>query len=266
MEKKLAESVCKENFEKVKENFSLLTNNQDSFSCNGMWKAKKRMFPKHTKPLPVAKVDSNGRLVSNPEELKSLYLDTYIHRLRHRPIRPELKELEILKMELFIKRLHLVKLQMVQPWTLKHLKEVLQSLKNNKSRDPHNLINELFKPENVGSDLEYSLLLLLNKIKQTCKIPEFMQYANIISIYKGRGMQNSLESDRGIFIINIVRSIQMKVIYREEYDIIDQNMSDSNIGARKDPFRFLLNPKNPLRSLKRPMDPSRSLRPIWEPQ
>jgi hypothetical protein len=60
-----------------------------------------------------------------------------------------------------------------------------------------------------------------------------MQYANIIYIYKGRGKMNSLENDRGIFIINIVRSILMKLIYKEEYDTIDENMSDSNVGARK---------------------------------
>ena len=71
-----------------------------------------------------------------------------------------------------------------EPWKLEDLRSVLKLLKKNKSMDPHGLINELFSPENIGSDLEFSLLLLLNKIKQNLTIPHFMQFANIISIYK----------------------------------------------------------------------------------
>ena len=59
VEKELAESVSKEKFEKVRENFSLLSNDQESFSINGMWKVQNKVFPKHTKPLPVAKLDNN---------------------------------------------------------------------------------------------------------------------------------------------------------------------------------------------------------------
>ena len=91
-----------------------------------MWKVKKKVFPKHTKPLPVAKLDKNGRLVSCPEELKTLYLETYIHRLRHRPIRPGLELLEKWKLELFQKRLQLVKLKKSEPWDKKNLKTVSQ--------------------------------------------------------------------------------------------------------------------------------------------
>ena len=90
-----------------------------------------------------------------------------------------------------------------EPWDIESLRRVLKSLKKNKSRDPHDLIYELSRLENVGSDLESSLLLLLNKVKETHEIPEFMEYANIVSIYKGRGKKNSLESERGIFIINL---------------------------------------------------------------
>ena len=230
VEKKLAESVCTEYFNQVKEQFSMLTNSNDSFCSIGLWKIKKKVFPKHSKPLPVAKVDSGGRVVTTPEELKKLYLNTYVQRLRHRPIRPELKYLESLKTELFYKRLELVKYKTIEHWTLEDLRVVLKSLKN-KSRDPRDLINELFKPENIGSDMECSLLLML--VKKTFTFPEIMHFANIMSIYKGRGKMNSLENDRGIFIINIFRSILLKLIYKEEYETIDSNMSDSNIGARK---------------------------------
>ena len=60
-----------------------------------------------------------------------------------------------------------------------------------------------------------------------------MQYANICAIYKGRGEVSSLDSDRGIFLVSLFRTIMMKMIYKEKYNIIDESMSDSNIGARK---------------------------------
>ena len=73
----------------------------------------------------------------------------------------------------------------------------------NKSRDPHGLINELFKPDIIGSDLKLSLLNLFNEIKDKCHIPEFIQWANITSLYKGKGGRLDLENERGIFIVSV---------------------------------------------------------------
>ena len=42
-----------------------------------------------------------------------------------------------------------------------------------------------------------------------------------------------LSSDRGIFIVNLFRSILMKLVYQDKYDTVDNSMSDSNVGARK---------------------------------
>jgi hypothetical protein len=171
--------------------------------------------------------------VSSPEELKNLYIETYIHRLRRRPIKPGFELLKTLKEELCAKRLKLLEMKTCQPWTSKDLHKVLQSLKNNKSQDPHSLINEIFKPGVIRSDLENSLLLLYNRVRSVFEIPEILEWANILSTYKGKCDKSSLESDRGIFIMNIFRSIMMKLIYNEECDTIDSNMSYSNIGARK---------------------------------
>ena len=81
--------------------------------------------------------------------------------------------------------------------------------------------------------MKKSLLILFNKIKETQKFPAFMQLAIICAIYKGKGDVNDLESDRGIFLVSIFRTIIMKMIYKEKYPIIEESMSDSNIGARK---------------------------------
>ena len=85
----------------------------------------------------------------------------------------------------------------------------------------------------MGENLKKSMLILYNKVREEGKLPEFMRLTNISAFYKGRGLMSSLESDRGIFLVSIFRTILMKMIYRRKYDVIDSNMSDSNIGARK---------------------------------
>ena len=60
-----------------------------------------------------------------------------------------------------------------------------------------------------------------------------MRKENICAIYKGRGQTSDLESDRGIFLVSIFRTILMTMIYNDKYDTIDKSMSDSNIAARK---------------------------------
>ena len=61
-----------------------------------------------------------------------------------------------------LQRLQLVQLDNFQQWITIDIDRVLSSLKNNKSRDPHNLINEIFKPGVIGVDLKNSWLELLN--------------------------------------------------------------------------------------------------------
>ena len=42
-----------------------------------------------------------------------------------------------------------------------------------------------------------------------------------------------MDSDQGIFLVSLFRTIMMKMIYKEKYNIIDGRKSDSKIGARK---------------------------------
>ena len=57
--------------------------------------------------------------------------------------------------------------------------------------------------------------------------------ANITTIYKKKGSRNLLENDRGIFTLSVYRKIIDRLVYREKYPLIDEKMSDSNIGARR---------------------------------
>ena len=78
-----------------------------------------------------------------------------------------------------------------------------------------------------------SILHMMNKIKENNKIPEFARLADITTIYKGKGSKSELINDRGIFIVSIIRSIIMRMIYLDYYPVLDKSMSDSQVGARK---------------------------------
>ena len=94
--------------------------------------------------------------------LQSLYLETFVHRLRHRPIREDFEYLKTLKEELCHKRLEIAKSRKSATWTHAQLMKILANLKKEKSRDPHGWINDLFKPGVCGRDLQISLLMMMN--------------------------------------------------------------------------------------------------------
>ena len=65
------------------------------------------------------------------------------------------------------------------------------------------------------------------------KIVLFFEKMSITSLYKNKGLQSDFSNQRGIFSVSKVKSIYDKLIYSEVYDVIDQNMSCSNVGGRK---------------------------------
>ena len=118
-------------------------------------------------------------------------------------------------------------------WTIKDLEKVTKSLKNNQTRDPNGMINELFKSGVAGTGFKQGLVKLMNSIKSSFLIPEFMQYSDISSIFKNKGSRQDLKNDRGIFNLAVLRKIFDKLMYLDKYPDLELSMSDSNIGARK---------------------------------
>ena len=129
-------------------------------------------------------------------------------------------------MELFDLRLELSKYKKSKPWMLKDLENVLNSLKNDKARDPNGWVNEIFKTGVAGMNLKLSMLKLFNKIKTENHIQEFMRKADVTTIYKGKGEKSDLNNDRGIFLVTIFRCILMKLIYNDTYEDIDDAKLD----------------------------------------
>ena len=148
-------------------------------------------------------------------------------------MKEELMDVYFLKEELWMSRKIELRKKITKPWTIDELKVALKSLKNNKTMDPNGMINELFKEGVIGEDLETALLRLFNGIKENFHIPEFMKKENICTIYKKKGSRLEMNNERGIFILTALKKILDKLIYIEKYGDIDKNMSDSNIGARK---------------------------------
>ena len=119
------------------------------------------------------------------------------------------------------------------PWQMTELDKVLKNLKNNKTRDPIGLINEIFKPGCIGEGLKQAVLSLLNQSKDCYELAEIMKMANITSIWKLKGSKMELSNDRGIFVLTVFRMIMDRILYNEYYPSLEKNMSPSNIGAMK---------------------------------
>ena len=236
IEEEIEKEISEEKLEEAIETLRQLGGEEDSIGGDGrknMWKLLKNKYPKLSIAVPVGKRDRKGNIITNHKSLKHLYLQTYLNRLRNRPIKPNFEEIKQLKLDLFKLRLDISKSKKSEPWELKNLEEAIKHLKSDKARDPDGLINELFKEEVAGNSLKLSLLKLFNGMKQENKIPDFVKMADISTIYKGRGEKCNLKNDRGIFIVSIFRNILMRMIYIDKYSSLDSSISDAQVGGRK---------------------------------
>ena len=118
-----------------------------------MWKLKSKLFPKPPNP-PMAKIDKYGNLITEQGPPKKLYLETYVERLKHRQINEEFKDIFDLKSLLWNMRLDKIKTVKTRKWTPSDLDKVIKTLKKNQSTDPNNMINEIFLPAAMGSNLK----------------------------------------------------------------------------------------------------------------
>ena len=115
---------------------------------------------------------------------------------------------------------------------MKDLEKALSDLKNNKSRDFEGFINEIFKDNVIGENLKESLLLMLNRLKIKKLIPKFFNFTNITTTPK-IGSRIEPRNERGIFRVSVIRAILMRLIYNTKYPAVDKNMSNCQMGGRK---------------------------------
>ena len=234
IEEDLANKIFERNKQIIVDQVANMTDNACNLSRIKMWKIKQKVCPKQEVSYPVAKLNQKGDMVSNRSELKDLSVNTYKERLKHRDIEPGYSKLRELKEGLFDLRIKLSKVNKSENWTQKDLLIVTKQLKCNKAADPKGIISEILKPGVAGKDLFDSLLVLCNMVKEECEIPTFMQWTNISSIYKNRGLKTDLANDRGVFNVIKTRAVIDNLIYNDYYETIDRNMSDSNVGGRRE--------------------------------
>ena len=232
IEEKISKLEAEENREMIGKNFKKFSMDPENINLSEMWKALKNICPKNGNALPIAKKNHKGELISNQDEIRILMAKEYKQRLRSRPMRPDLGDIKQRRDEIFNYQLKLAEENSSIPWKMNDLEKALSCLKNNKSRDHAGYSNELFKSGIIGTDLKLSLLLMFNKLKAEKLIPCFMRYANITTVPK-KGSLSLLENERGIFRTDIPRAILMRLIYNDKYPVIDQHMSDGQMGGRK---------------------------------
>ena len=230
--KLIADIEAQENRNKIMKSFHYFSEHPENIQMQKMWKALKAICPKLKPTLPSAKKNHRGKIISGQKDIKNLLAKEYKNRLRTRPVRQDYKSVQIRKNQIFRTKMKLSKAQRSKAWTIKDLECALSALKNNESRDFEGYVNEIFKTDIIGSNLKMSLLIMFNSLKKENLIPSFMNFANVTTVPKS-GSRLEPENERGIFRTEVVRAILMRLIYNTKYTIIDSNMSDCQMGARK---------------------------------
>ena len=152
--------------------------------------------------------------------MKNTMKKEYKERLRKRPLHPHMKKL--FKEKTMNYKLYISDQNKSPPITMEELEYVLKVSKTGKARDPEGMVRELFRPNIIGTDLKKSLLQMLNRVKETGMFPNFMRRATIITIPKKTKSKLLLKNERGIFLVNIVRGIFMKILFIRKYEMINQ--------------------------------------------
>ena len=228
-ENKLAEAQGIKCRSQIEQQMSMLTENGE-FSFNETWKLKKKLYPKCADP-PFAVLDKDGNLVAEHFGILEVMKEEFTYRLRNREINEEYGELRELKEYLCRLRLQITRSGKYIKWTLDDLQKAIRRLPNNKCKDPHGHINELYK--HLGCDGLSSLLNLLNMIKDEIIIPEKLNLSNVSTIYKGKGSKQDVVNLRGIFKLPIVRNILDRLIVFEEQEKVSLVMGNFQVGNQK---------------------------------
>ena len=167
-----------------------------------------------------------------PEQIVSEFRKKFQTRLTERKIHPAYKNIEQIVNEIFEKCHNESKVKNEEKdFTLKELKQVAKTFKNEKSRDPCGYVNELFK--NAGNSLLLSLLLMLNEIKRLKTIPEEWNTVIIQTMYKNIGSKRKLENYRGIFLTSILSKLLENLVQIRIKGKIGNYSSTFQAGSRQ---------------------------------
>ena len=178
-------------------------------------------------------LDHEGNLVTSAKGVEKLAVEHYTKVLENRPMLEKYLNLKTEKDKLCDEHIKIAKQIKTKPWTMDELEAVLKHLKKNKSRDPKGYANEVFRTEVAGDDLKLALLILMNRVKDEQIIPKEFELCSITSIFKkGKAGKNDFNNYRGVFRVNIFRSILDRLIFNDYFGKVDDFLTDCNVGGR----------------------------------
>ena len=110
----------------------------------------------------------------------------------------------------------------------------IKDLNTGVSKDPYGQPNELYKAGVAGDGLVNAVTILMNRTKENpYQYPSSMDLCNVTSIYKNKGDRSSFDSHRGVFRTTVLRNILDRLVYNDEYQNVDSNLTDCSVGCRK---------------------------------
>jgi hypothetical protein len=205
---------------------------EGGFNTGALWKLKKKLSPKQTEP-PTAMKDSNGKILTNDKDIQKEAMKHYQEVFTDKSIGKEYEQHRKEREALCMKRLEECSRNKTPDWSVEDVTDALKCLKTGKSKDPYDIPNELFKPNVAGTNLILAITKLMNRIKSELIFPTPLNVANVTNLYKNKGEKNIFDSYRGIFRIPILRNILELLMHRDEYETIDNNLTNCNVGARR---------------------------------
>ena len=128
-------------------------------------------------------------------------------------------------------RLYTQKPQEQGPFTLDELDEAIDGLKKNKAGGPDGLITEIFQDLNQNN--RRNLLELYNEIYETEQLPEKLNEAMVIQLYKPGKTPELYSSYRPIALLNITYKILAKMLQNRLREALDDRIIPFQFGYRK---------------------------------
>ena len=198
-----------------------------------MWKEFKKLGS-HKKNLPPTTIiNHDGKLLKDVTEIVvEAERQEIVERLRRRPVRNEYNNLDRADNDIFRKAMTISRYNLVDNWNISELEEVIDKLDTKKCRDNDGISNSVYKPDTIGENLKQCILIMFNKMKNGRIIGSFLKRTNVKLINK-KGSPLLLKNKCVIFLVSTVRNILIKLVYKRNYSTLDSNMTDNNMGARK---------------------------------
>ena len=233
VENELSEKYSESMYRKIMGEVKGFEDSEDGgFNAGKLWKLRRKLSPKTGDP-PCAMQSAEGKLLTTDEDIKEEAIKHYEKVFKAREITEGLEGLKVAREKLCEKRLIKSSQNKTAQWTVEDVTNVLKSLKTGKSKDPYELPNKLFRPNTAGDDLILAVTKLMNRIKDELVFPDPMTMCNMTNLYKNKGSKQSFDSYRGIFRTPVLRNILDKLMYEDEYEDIDEQLTDCNVGSRR---------------------------------